>query len=121
MNQYKHEVPKTGKDKDGNEKQNLVFGSLTIRKPNYLERMEYIDECGFDVTEKGEVQSGMKKFKLMTKMVKLTLPHVEKVELEKPDGSKICSVEEMINDADCDEILADLAGLMINGFRISKN
>jgi hypothetical protein len=123
---HEYVVPETRKIQDENgqeiEAKNAIHGVIIVRKPTISERYAYVEECGFTVSEKGEMEAPKGNLALLGRIAEKARAHIVKVDLTRAeDGSKITSAEELYVDPDCDGILIELGSLVMNGFRPSKN
>lgn len=99
----------------------LVKGNVKIRVPNMIERYEYISQVGFKANQDGQLENSSDNLRSIAQMVKLSQPHYLEVNLKHNDGSSIKSFDEMLDNPDCDEIMIEISGMILNGFRPSKN
>ena len=102
----------------------IIEGSVKLRIPTTIERYEYMAEVGFVVNEKGEVDNSVSASNLRSigKMITLSKPHYIAVNMKYRDGSaEFKSFDDLSTDANCDDILIEIAGLLMNGFRPTKN
>lgn len=99
----------------------IVSGSVKIRIPNLVERYEYISQVGFKAGADGAIENNLESLKSIAQMVKLSQPHYVSVDIKKSDGTEVKSYDDLITDPDCDEIVIEVAGMLLNGFKASKN
>ena len=93
-------------------------GHIKLRLPTFYEKFEYLEKCGLNVDEHGEVKTkGNDMIKATVTMVKMSEPHYEEVSLEKADGSKYDSFESMQYDPDCHQIYMQIAGQLLSGLQ----
>jgi hypothetical protein len=98
-------------------------GYVMLEIPSYPQRLKYIKECHFQVkkSENGiEVSDSMANIDALIKMVELAKIHVKEVHITK-DGYEYKDFEDMLSDADCDELNNDIAGVILNGIKLGKN
>jgi hypothetical protein len=98
-----------------------MTGVIHVRKPTIVEKFEYLERCGFEVGEDGQMRSVGTKLRASIEMVKIALPHIEKVDITKANGEKIESPEHLEVEGECEAICFEISGLMLNGFKPSKN
>ena len=112
--------PQACKEKDG-----LFEGHVMIDIPSYPQRLKYIKECQFEVKkdEKGEVKvsESMSNIDALIKMVELAKIHVKEVNLLKNGEPAYKNFAEMLDDADCDEMINEISGVILNGVKLPKN
>jgi hypothetical protein len=98
-------------------------GKITLKLPTFDERFGFFEHCGFDLNDKGEVDmKSTKPIPMLRKMVEYSQKFYQNVELERvSDGSKYSSFEDLSYDNDTSPILVEVAGLVMNGFKISPN
>ena len=99
----------------------VVNGSVKIKIPSLVERYEYISQVGFKTNSDGTLDNNLESLKSVAQMVKLSQPHYVSVDIKKTDGTELKSYDDLVNDPDCDEIVIEVAGMLLNGFRPSKN
>ena len=97
-------------------------GSVTLRLPTFDEKYEYIERISIDVDDEGNVQaSKAKQISGIREMVKISQKHYEKVELKhKESGELISSFEEMQYSDDMHAVLIEIAGMLLNGFKVGN-
>jgi hypothetical protein len=98
-----------------------VTGKVVLKVPSLPQRYQYIESAGFNVNEEGEIDLQVTKLGPLAKMIELSAPHYVSIDLKKKDGTAITSFDDLITDTDCDSITNEIAGMMINGFKPSKN
>lgn len=103
--------------KEGSE----IKGKVKIRVPNMIERYEYIAQVGFKANGAGELEANSESLRSIAQMVKMSESHYVSVDLKKLDGTEIKSYAAMLDDPDCDEIMIEVAGMLLNGFKPTKN
>jgi len=110
-------TPSLAKGKDAKFK-----GCVTLKAPTIVERYSYVDQCGFKVTESGEVDQSLANVSAMGKMIEISKPHYKKVALTHlKSGREYKNFDDLSLDPECDGILVDVAGTVMNGLRPSKN
>jgi hypothetical protein len=97
-------------------------GHVVLIAPSFDQRFEYIEQAGFELNLKGEVEASMRQMPAVRRMVKLVRPHFKAVELEAcDDGTKFQSVDDLEMDARADGVLIEIAMQFLHGFKPSKN
>lgn len=101
---------------------NAAFeGEVMLAPLSFDQRYGMIEECGFELDEKGEVGANLKALGPMRKMVKLSKPHIKKVNLvRKSDKKHFTSYDELTMDSDCDKILIGIASFLMGGNKPGK-
>lgn len=99
-----------------------MTGSVVLRVPTFNEKMRYMREPGFDISEKGEIDMGpaMKRLEFIARFVELSEAHYVSVSLKKSDGQEIKSYQEMQDDDECHPILMEIGGLLLGGFKMGN-
>jgi hypothetical protein len=112
--------PKACKETDG-----VFEGYVSIDIPSYPQRLKYIKDCQFQVSkdEKGQVSvtESMSNIDALIKMVELAKIHVKEVKITKCGEEVYKSFADMLDDADCDEIINEISGVILNGVKLGKN
>lgn len=99
-----------------------IEGTVTLRVPSFLERMEYVENCQFKVDKDGNVTTGADAVRALRKMVEYSEKHYAKIALVVKDtGEKITTFQEMIHNSLCDDLIKEVATVLMNGIRPSKN
>ncbi len=113
-------IPKPCREEEG--KPATMKGMVVLNLPTFDERYELLDEMGVTIdSETSEVKiDTAASFKTIRKMVKAARKYYLEVHLEKLDGTKITSVEELETDPSCDGVLIDVATSIARGFRPGK-
>lgn len=96
-------------------------GSVTLRMPTFDDRFRFVEECNFETTPEGVIDSSQKQIKPMRAMVKLSEEFYKKVNLKKKDGTAYRSFEDLSVDADCTLLLIEIASALMGGKALSKN
>lgn len=100
----------------------MFSGTITLKVPTYDERYEYIEECGIDVGDDGDVSKKKSNLSIMRSMVKFSQKFYVSVDIKKIEiGHEYKSFEDLSLDPDCDGILMEVAREVRGGFRPSKN
>lgn len=104
------------------EKPAKMKGHVVLSTPGFDERYEILDEVGLKIdAQTGEVDAGeMSSFKSIRKMVKASKKYYLEVQLEKVEGEKITSFEQMERDPECDSVLIEIGMSLSKGFRPAK-
>jgi hypothetical protein len=109
-------VPKNKKDGPQFE------GHIMVERPSLPERYEYIDTCAFKVREDGQIETNMSQLRPMAKLIREIEPKIKEVVIKnKQSGAEYKSYQDLLVDPDCDLLVVELAGLMLNGFKPTKN
>ena len=95
-------------------------GMITIKVPQYKERIKLLKECNFKLGKEGDLESGEGQFDSIEKMIEVTEKHIEKVALVH-GGEEINSVEDLGYYAEGTELLNEVGGLILNGFTLGKS
>jgi|688.fasta_scaffold651794_2 hypothetical protein len=97
-------------------------GSVMLRLPTFDEKYEYIERISIDVDDDGSVQaSKAKQIAGVREMVKISQKHYEKVDLKhKETGEVISSFEEMQYSEEMHAVLIEVAGMLLNGFKVGN-
>lgn len=97
-------------------------GFITLTAPNMIQRYKYLSECSFDTNESGEVDLSIKKIDPMIKMMELSAPHFKSVDIRRKDGlASYKTFDDLINDSTCESIVMEACGVVMGGFKPSKN
>jgi hypothetical protein len=78
-------------------------GSITLSKPSFDEKYQYLEEMGYDEDNKPNTM------KMLRMMVRHSEKHYVKIDLQKGD-KKITKFEQLSYDDDCHPILIEVAG-----------
>jgi len=99
-----------------------MSGEVVLRLPTFNERMRYMKESGFKLSEKGEVEMGAANEKLdfLAKLVEISAGHYVSVSLKNSKGEEIKSYEDMQYDEECSTVLMEIGGLLLNGFKMGN-
>jgi hypothetical protein len=112
--------PAACKEKDG-----IFKGYVSIEIPSYPQRLKYIKECQFQVAkdDKGQVvvSESMSNIDALIKMVELAKVHVKEVKVTKCDEDVYKTFADMLDDADCDEMINEISGIILNGIKLGKS
>lgn len=97
-------------------------GKVELTPTSFDQRWEYVEQCGFKVNAEGEVEATTENLGSIRKMVSLSKPHYKSVALkDKESGMEYKSFEDLSMDPSCDEILIEIAGVVLRGQRPTKN
>lgn len=96
-------------------------GHVSLIVPTYFQRSKYIEEAGFAVNAEGMIESNMKNIGTMARLVQFSAAHYKEVALTHTDGSVFSTFEAMTQDPICDQVLIEIALLILNGIRPAKN
>ena len=96
-------------------------GSIELRLPTFDEKFDYIESMELGVNADGDVDSSsMHKVRSIRKLVKMSEKHYISVALKSSDGVEIKSFEDMQYEDDMHTVLAEVSGLMLNGFKVGN-
>lgn len=95
-------------------------GMITIKVPQYKERIKLLKECNFKLSNDGDLQADNEQFDSVEKLLEITEKHIEKVALVH-DKKEINSVEDLGYYVEGTELLNEVGGLILNGFSLGKN
>lgn len=98
-------------------------GYLSLDIPNYVQRLKYIKECGFKAGKDGDsvVMGSMNdNIDALVKMIDLAKIHVKEIKLEKGD-LVYKKFDELLDDSECDGIINEIAGVILNGVKLGKS
>lgn len=112
--------PEVCKQKDG-----IFKGTVSIEMPSYPQRLSYVKECNFSFNEKetGEIAAAMSTTNIdaLIKMLEIARKHVKGVDIIKMGEVTYADFEEMLQDADCDEMVNEISAAILNGVKLGKN
>lgn len=97
-------------------------GSIKLRPPTFDEKYEYLENLGLNIDEQGAVKSEtLEKIKSIRKLVSLSQKHYLEVSLERvSDSAKFVSFDDMQYEDDLHGVLAEVASLLVQGFRVGN-
>ena len=96
-------------------------GSVTLRLPSFDEKFEYIERLSMEVDGEGNIQASQaKQIASVREMVKISKKHYELVELKSKDGEEVKSFEEMQYVEELHGVLIEVAGMLLNGFKVGN-
>lgn len=120
-------IPKACKDQPATEKkaaQPATFsGSVTLRKPTFDEKYEYLDISGLEVDAEGNtIDKGPKEnIAAIRRIVKLSIPHYISIDLTcLATGEKLTTIDDLLSCSEADGILIDIGMQIIGGFRLGN-
>lgn len=97
-------------------------GHVLLKRPDAAERMEFIEECQFKLDDKGEMLPTKNQAGAIARGIRALKPYIKAVKLRYlEDKTDFKSYEDMSYDPICDQILGELVGIIVHGFRPSKN
>lgn len=97
-------------------------GSVLLKTPSFDDRFRFVEECGFETTVEGVIDSSQKQIKPMRTMVKISEEFYKKVSLKKlSDGTVYKSFDDLSFDPECTMILIEIASTLMGGKSLSKN
>lgn len=105
-------------------KEGAIFeGSVKIKIPTAVQRYKYMADINFQNVNGGDIDAiTSNQLLAVSKMIELSVPHYAEVNIKYKDGSgSFKSYEDLASDPSCDEILVEVAGMVLNGFKPSKN
>ena len=97
-------------------------GSVTLRMPTFDEKFDYLEKIQISVNEDGTVEGSQnQKLKSIREMVKLSKDHYIEIDLKsKATKEEIKSFDEMQYVDDLHGALVEIAGMMLNGFKLGN-
>ncbi len=95
-------------------------GHIELTAPSFDQRFQYIEECNFEVNDKGEISESMNQLGSLRKMVSLTQHHYKSVALKSKNGKEYKSFEDLSFDPDCNTMMIEVASFVMNGFTPGK-
>lgn len=96
-------------------------GSVTLRLPSFDEKFEYIERLSMEVDGEGNIQASQaKQIASVREMVKISQKHYESVDLKSKDGEHVTSFDDMQYVEDLHAALIEIAGMMLNGFKVGN-
>ena len=100
----------------------ILEGSVKLSAPSIMQRFDYLEECGFEVKADGSVDVSLNKLAPVKKMIAVSKAHYVSVDVKYKDGSRVLkSVDDLFHDNSCDEMLVEVAAMILQGFSPSKN
>ncbi len=113
--------PKARRKLDDGSEGPVWSGSVTLKLPNYRDRLRLVKDLNFKVNEKGEVEYGASMFEAQEKIIGVVETHVENVDLTRvEDGMEFKNIDDLGYDVDGTELINELAFSLINGVRLGK-
>lgn len=100
-------------------KEGKLKGHVVIDMPNYIQRLQYVKECNFQVKD-GEVSYGVNNIDALVKMIEVAKKHVKEVHLKK-GKEEFKSFDDLLDDAEMDGVVNEVAGAILNGIKLGKN
>lgn len=100
-----------------------VTGTLTLKVPSVIQKYDYMDKCGIEVSaENAEVDiAKLNTLRFLRTLVELSEDHYVKIDLKKKSGEAVGTWEQLIHDPDCAPIVNEVATALISGFQPSGN
>ena len=103
----------------------LFEGHFEVKAPNFEQRYQYMDDSGFDLTQKEgqelDKEQTRAQMRSLRKLVGYSKDHVESVSIKrKKDNKEFKSFDELSNDPSCDALLIDLGTKMVTGFELGN-
>lgn len=100
-------------------------GFIELKRPTFSERYEMMAAIGLkidkDADGKNTVNAVENQFQILASAVDYTKKFYKKVELTSVEtGTVYSSFDELSLDAECDEIISEIANLYMGGFRAGK-
>lgn len=97
-------------------------GSVTLRLPTFDEKFDYIEQLQASVKDTGEIEADqMQKLRSIRAMVKLSKAHYVEVSLKnKTTGEEVKSFDDMQYCDDLHSVLMEVAGHLVNGFKVGN-
>lgn len=110
------------KDAKGDEKK--FEGHVELRMPLFEERLELVEKMGLETDDDGKVKfSEEKKSKIsfLVGLLKAARPFYVSVNLKRlSDGAVFESYEDLSSDSDCQGIITEVAGVVMNGLKVGN-
>jgi hypothetical protein len=96
-------------------------GSVTLRLPTFDEKFDYIEQLQA-VKDGGDIEAEqMQKLRSIRSMVKMSKAHYVEVSLKnKATGEEVKSFDEMQYCDDLHAVLMEVAGHLVNGFKVGN-
>jgi hypothetical protein len=97
-------------------------GSVTLRMPTFDEKFDYLEKLQVSVSEDGTVEGSQnQKLKSIREMVRLSKEHYLEVDLKsKVSKEEIKSFDDMQYVEELHGALVEIAGMMLNGFKVGN-
>lgn len=97
-------------------------GCVVLRMPTFDEKFEYVERLQVIVKDDGTVEGDqISKVKSVREMVKMSKAHYVEIDLKsKSTGEIVKSFEEMQYVEDLHSTMVEVAGLMLNGFKVGN-
>jgi hypothetical protein len=98
-------------------------GYVVMRLPTFDEKFDYIESLNVEMGKDGEVEgvSTMDRIKQIRKLVSASQKHYSEVCLEnKETGEKVSSFDEMQYVDDLHAVMAEIAGKLVDGFKVGN-
>jgi len=100
-----------------------LSGSVTIKLPSVIQKYDYIDKCGLNVSAEGEVNmASLNTIRFIKTLIELSEDHYVKIDLKKKsNGASVTTWDDLIHDPECAPVANEVATALIGGFRPSGN
>ena len=103
----------------------LFEGYFEVKSPNFEQRYQYMDDSGFDLTQKEgqelSKEQTREQMRSLRKLVSYSKDHVEEIHLKrKSDNKEFKSFDDLSNDPSCDALLIELGTKMVTGFDLGN-
>lgn len=103
-------------------KQNNIHGTVDILVPKYTQRLKYIQDCKFKTDDAGNIKVDMSSLDSVIKMVEISKKHVLNMDLlNEKSGRLYKNFDDLEDDAECDGVINEIAGLVLSGVKLGKN
>ena len=108
--QYNHNVKAKG-----------FSGVVTITAPKYMQRMQYLKDCSFEVGPDGNITINSGNIDSIMKMWEIAKKHIVKIDITKTEVElKYSTPDELEYDGDCDELINEICNLIMTGVKMGK-
>lgn len=97
-------------------------GFVVLRLPTFDEKFEYLERMQVNVKEDGTVEGNTnQKLHTVREMVKMSQSHYVEVSLKnKKTGEEVKSFDDMQYVEDLHGAMVEIAGMMLNGFKVGN-
>jgi hypothetical protein len=97
-------------------------GGVTLRLPTFDEKFDYIERLQVTVSDDGTVEGNqVQRLKSVREMVKISKDHYQEVNLKsKKTGEEVKSFDEMQYVEDLHPTMVEIAGMLLNGFKVGN-
>ncbi len=98
-------------------------GFITLNPVSFEQKYDYLDELKLKIGEDGKIDMGDTSDKLrhMKNLVRIAKTHFVSVDIKKlSDGEEFKTYEDLSYDSDCHDMLLEVAGTLLNGFKVGN-